>query len=618
MENAGTAGDYPMTTINHYKSNLRDVYFNLFEFWKIQDNVLGTAPFTSIDEDTARDVLSAYCTFCEDEMAPSFAEGDRTPLILSDDGDVTLPAGIREALAKYFEAEWHLIEQPEELGGYGAPKVLQWTCFEFLAGANAAVGFYLLGNFMGKLINDLGTESQKARYVDGLVNKNWGATMVLTEPGAGSDVGAARTKAKHLEGDVWEIDGVKRFITNGDFDGPENIVHMVLARPDGAESGTKGLSLFIVPKFWVNEDGSLGERNGAYASNIEKKMGLKASSTCEMTFGDKKQCRGLLVGEVHDGIRQMFNVIEYARMAVGVKSAATLSTAYLNALAYTKERVQGPDLLKAADKSSPRVTIIHHPDVRRLLMKQKAYAEGMRAVYILAAITQDDISLAIARGDHDEAKRLERLNDLLLPLVKGFASERGYEVLADSLQCFGGSGYCQDYPHEQYIRDQKIDSLYEGTTAIQGLDLVFRKIMRDKGEILQGILAKVQATLAEEAGGEALASERAALESALQSFGGILQIMMGKAGESLYHIGLHSTRILFALSELVMGWLLVRQAALAVEKLESATGDDKSFYEGKIACARYFCSEELPRIGMARKVIKDGTLYLMELSEEAF
>lgn len=607
-----------MTTINHYKSNLRDIYFNLFEFWKIQSNVLGTAPFTSIDEDTARDVLSAYCTFCEEEMAPSFAEGDRTPLTLSDDGDVTLPPGIREGLAKYFAAEWHLIEQPEELGGYGAPKVLQWTCFEFLAGANAAIGFYLLGNFMGKLINDLGTESQKARYVDGLVNKNWGGTMVLTEPGAGSDVGAGRTKAKHLEGDVWEIEGVKRFITNGDFDGPENIVHMVLARPEGAEQGTKGLSLFIVPKFWVNEDGSLGERNGAYASNIEKKMGLKASSTCEMTFGDRKQCRGLLVGEVHDGIRQMFNVIEYARMAVGVKSAATLSTAYLNALEYTKNRIQGPDLLKAADKSSPRVTIIHHPDVRRLLMKQKAYAEGMRAVYILASITQDDISLAEARGDHDEAKRLDALNNLLLPLVKGFASERAYEVLADSLQCFGGSGYCQDYPHEQYIRDQKIDSLYEGTTAIQGLDLVFRKIMRDKGATLQTIMAKVQATISEEAGGETLASERAALESALQSFGGILQIMMGKAGESLYHIGLHSTRILFSLSELIMGWLLVRHAALAVEKLESATGDDRHFYEGKIACARYFCGEELPRIGMARKVIKDGTLYLMELPEEAF
>lgn len=607
-----------MTTINHYKSNLRDVVFNLFELYRIQDKVLGHAPFTAIDEETSKEVLGTFAKFCEEELALSFAEGDRTPLTLSEDGDVTLPAGIKSALDKYFEGQWNLIEHPEDLGGYGAPRSLQWSCFEFLSGANPPVGFYLLGNFMGKLINDLGTDSQKAKYVDGLINQRWGGTMVLTEPGAGSDVGAGRTKAKHLEDDVWEIDGVKRFITNGDFDGPENIVHMVLARPEGAEKGTKGLSLFIVPKFWVNDDGSLGERNGAYCTNIEKKMGIKASSTCEMTFGERKQCKGLLVGNVHDGIRQMFNVIEYARMGVGVKSASTLSTAYLNALEYTKERVQGPDLLKAADKSSPRVTVINHPDVRRLLIKQKAYAEGMRALYSLAAVTQDEIEMASLRGDTDEAKRLHRVNDLLLPLVKGFSSERGYEVLSDSLQCLGGSGYCQDYPHEQYIRDQKIDSLYEGTTAIQGLDLIFRKIMKDQGATLQSIMGKVQATLVEEVGGDTLAAERAALARSLQDFGGILEIMMGKAGESLYHIGLHSTRILFALSELVIGWLLVRQAGIAADKVEDAKGDEKFFYMGKIASAKYFCSEELPRIGLTRKVIKDSTLYLMELPEEAF
>lgn len=607
-----------MTSINHYKSNLRDVIFNLFELWNIQDSVLGHAPFTAIDEDTCKEVLATFSKFCEDELATSFAEGDRTPLALSDDGDVTLPAGVRYAMDKYFEGQWNLIEYPEELGGYGAPRTLQWSCFEFLSGANPPVGFYLLGNFMGKLIHELGTESQKARYVDGLINQRWGGTMVLTEPDAGSDVGAGRTKARHLEDDVWEIEGVKRFITNGDFDGPPNIVHMVLARPEGAQEGTKGLSLFIVPKFWVNEDGSLGERNGAYCTNIEKKMGLKASSTCEMTFGERKQCKGLLVGNVHDGIRQMFNVIEYARMGVGVKSASTLSTAYLNALEYAKDRVQGPDLLKAADKSSPRVPIIQHPDVRRLLMKQKAYAEGMRSLYGLAAVTQDEIEMATARGDAPEAKRLHAVNDLILPLVKGFSSERGYEVLGDSLQCLGGSGYCQDYPHEQYIRDQKIDSLYEGTTAIQGLDLIFRKIMRDQGATLQGIMGKVQGTLAHEVGGDALASERAALGSALQSFGGILEIMMGKAGESLYHVGLHSSRVLFALSELLIGWLLVRQAGIAVAKVDAALGDEKAFYQGKIATARYFCAEELPRIGMARKVIKESTLYLMELPEDAF
>lgn len=607
-----------MTTVNHYKSNLRDTLFNLFEVHKIQDTVLGHAPFTTMDKQTSEEVLSAYSRFCEQELATSFAEGDRTPLTLSDDGDVTLPPGITLALDKYFDAQWNLIEQPESLGGYGAPKSIQWSCSEFQSGANPPIQSYILGNFMGKLINELGTKSQKEKYVDGLVNKRWGATMVLTEPDAGSDVGASRTKASHLKDDVWEIDGVKRFITNGDFNGPENIIHMVLARPEGAEMGTKGLSLFIVPKYWVNDDGSLGERNGAYCTSIEKKMGIKASSTCEMTFGERKQCKGLLVGNVHDGIKQMFNVIEYARMAVGVKSASTLSTAYLNSLEYAKERIQGPDLLKATDKLSPRVSIINHPDVRRLLIKQKAYAEGMRALYIFAAITQDQIQIAKASGDEDEAKRLYHVNNLLLPLVKGFSSERGFEVLGDSLQCLGGSGYCLDYPHEQYIRDQKIDSLYEGTTAIQGLDLIFRKIMRDQGLTLQSIIGRVQTTLAHEEGGDELLPERAALARSLQYFGGILEIMMGKAGESLYYVGLHSTRILFSLSELLIGWLLIRQAAVALDQLENASGNDISFYQGKVASARYFCAEELPRIGLAHKIIKDSSLYLMELSEEAF
>ncbi|MEC9466199.1 MAG: acyl-CoA dehydrogenase [Myxococcota bacterium] len=607
-----------MSTINHYKANLRDGYFNLFEFWKIQEGVLGQEPYTTLDEQTCRDVMATFAKFCEEEMAPSFVEGDRTPLTLSDDGDVTLPEGLITAMNKFFEGEWHRIEHPEHRGGYGAPKSLQWACFEHLVGANPPLGFYLLGNFMAKIIDQHGTDSQKAKFVDGLCNKRWGGTMVLTEPDAGSDVGAGRTKARHLEGDVWEIEGVKLFIPHGVFNGTDNIIHMVLARPEGADLGTKGLSLFIVPKYWVNDDGSLGERNGAYCTNLEKKMGLKASSTCEMTFGERHQCKGILLGEVHDGIRQMFHVIEYARMGVGVKSAATLSTAYLNALEYTKDRVQGPDLLKATDKTSPRVAIIKHPDVRRLLMKQKAYSEGMRALYLLAAITQDDVELAAARGDADEAKRLHHINDLILPLVKGFSSERGYEILSDALQCLGGSGYCQDYPHEQYIRDQKIDTLYEGTTAIQGLDLIFRKIMRDQGATLQGIMGKIQESLAQEIGGDALAGERAALARALQDFGGILQIMMSKVSESLYHVGLHSTRILFALSELMIGWLLVRQAALASEKLEGATGEDAAFYEGKVAAARYFCAEELPRVGMARKVIKDGSLYLMEMSDEAF
>ena len=298
---------------------------------------------------------------------------------------------------------------------------------------------------------------------------------------------------------------------------------MVLARPEGAGVGTKGLSLFIVPKYWVNEDGTLGERNGVVCSNIEKKMGLKGSATCEMTFGDAKPCKGLLLGEVHSGIAQMFNVIEFARMAIGVKSASTLSTAYLNALDYAKDRVQGPDLKNAMDKSSPRVTIINHPDVRRNLMQQKAYAEGFRALNLFVGSLQDKAALAKASGAEAQEKDMHRLNDLLLPVVKGFGSERVYQLLADSLQVLGGSGYCMDYPHEQYIRDQKIDTLYEGTTHIQSLDLIFRKIIKDNGTTLKSFLSDIEMTLKSEEGGEELAEARVALGKALTSLGASLR-----------------------------------------------------------------------------------------------
>ena len=269
---------------------------------------------------------------------------------------------------------------------------------------------------------------------------------------------------------------------------PENIVHLVLARPDGAGPGTKGLSLFIVPKFLVTDwaTGELGERNGAYVTNVEKKMGLKVSATCEVTFGDKHPAVGYLVGEVHAGIAQMFQVIEHARMMVGTKAISTLSTGYLNALDFAKSRVQGPDLTQMTDKTAPRVTITHHPDVRLMLMRQKAWAEGMRALVLYAASVQDSIELTAAAGEEDDLA--VRLNDLLLPIVKGYGSERAYELLATSLQVLGGSGYLQDYPIEQYIRDAKIDTLYEGTTSIQGMDFFFRKIVRDKGQALTKLM----------------------------------------------------------------------------------------------------------------------------------
>jgi alkylation response protein AidB-like acyl-CoA dehydrogenase len=606
-----------MAAPNHYKSNLRDIFFNMFEANEAQKNVLGKGQYASLDETTARDLLTGLERLASNEFAASFTPADRKPLVLKENGDVVVPEEINAALKAFFEGEWHKTELPERLGGYGAPPSMIWAGMELISGGNPVVVFYTFGTFMARIIDRLGTDKQKQLYVQNMIDRHWGGTMQLTEPNAGSDVGEGRTKAKHVAGDVYELTGTKCFITNGEFDFAENIVHLVLARPDGAGPGTKGLSLFIVPKFWVNDDGSMGERNGIVCTHVEKKMGIKASATCVMELGGDKPCRGLLMGEVHDGIRQMFRVIEHARMSIGVKSMSTLSTAYLNALAYAKDRVQGPDLLKIMDKTSPRVRIIQHPDVRRMLMLQKSHAEGMRALVMYAASIQDQIEL---KGGYEspDARDLHKRNDLLLPLIKGYCSEKGYELLAQSLQVFGGSGYTQDWPIEQYIRDQKIDTLYEGTTHIQALDLVFRKIARDNGDTLMKLLGEVQAFTESNEGGESLASEREALKKTLGSLQGIFGVMLPRMGESFYHVGLHANRILFALSETMIGYLLMKHAVLALKKLPEANPADKAFYEGKIASARFFAREVLPNIALHKKVIENGDLALMELPEEAF
>ncbi len=606
-----------MSLVHHYRSNLRDLELNLFELFDIGRATLGKGPFANVTEEVVREALRSLEKLASTELAASFADADRHPPELLADGTVRLPESLKRSMEAYYDADWHLLELPEHLGGVGSPPSVNWAAMELIVGAHPALTFYLFGTFVARIIDRLGTASQKARYLPQMIDKRWGAAMVLTEPEAGSDVGAARTRATHLEGDVWQLEGVKRFITNGDFDFAENIVHLVLARPDGAKAGTKGLSMFIVPKLWVEEDGRLGERNGFKVTALEKKMGIKASATCEVSYGDDRPCRGLLMGEVHDGIRQMFHVIEQARMAVGVKSMSTLSTASRHATEYAKERVQGTDLARAGDKLAPKVRIIEHPDVRRMLMSQKAFAEGLRALVFFTASMQDEVELKGGHGN-PAADEADKLNDLLLPLVKGYSSEKAYEQLSLSLQTFGGSGYVQDWPIEQYVRDQKIDTLYEGTTHIQALDLITRKIARDGGATLQALFGRIRATLEAEAGGAALEQERKLLATALGELDALMTALMGKLGESFHHLGFQANRVLFALAEVVIGWLFVRQAALALAKLPAATGADRPFYEGKIAAARWFAHNVLPGVALARSLVENGSLDLMELSEDAF
>src|SRR5579859_1873462 len=499
--------------MSHYQSNLRDIEFNLFEVLRRQD-LLGEPPYPDLDEQTARTILAELGAMAAGPLAASFTDADRNPPVFDPaTHSVRVPESLRASYRAFMDAEWYRLSLPAELGGTPAPRSLNWAMAELILGSNPAIWMYASGHTMGRVLWQLGTPEQK-RFAALAIEREWGATMVLTEPDAGSDVGAGRTRAVEQPDGTWHLEGVKRFITSAEHDLAENIFHLVLARPEGHGPGTKGLSMFLVPKFLVNEDGTLGERNGVVATNVEHKMGLKASTTCELTFGPiepgGRPAVGTLVGGVHDGIRQMFMIIEDARMMVGTKAIATLSTGYLNALEFARSRVQGADLTQMTDKTAPRVTIIHHPDVRRMLMLQKAYAEGMRAMVLYTATLQDALQVAAAEGRTDEATA--GLNDLLLPVVKGVGSERSYEMLTLSLQTLGGSGFLQDYPIEQYIRDAKIDSLYEGTTGIQGLDLFFRKIIRDGGKALGELLGRIKATEATSFPAETEALARAAAD----------------------------------------------------------------------------------------------------------
>ncbi|AKS31982.1 acyl-CoA dehydrogenase [Mycolicibacterium goodii] len=611
--------------MSHYKSNVRDQVFNLFEVFGV-DKVLGADKFSDLDADTAREMLTEIARLAEGPIAESFVEGDRNPPVFDPETHtVTLPEGFKKSMRALFDGGWDKVGLAEHLGGIPMPRALQWALIEHILGANPAAYMYAMGPGMSEIFYNNGTDEQK-KWATIAAERGWGATMVLTEPDAGSDVGAGRTKAVQQPDGTWHIEGVKRFITSADSDDLfENIMHLVLARPEGAGPGTKGLSLFFVPKFHFDpETGEPGERNGVFVTNVEHKMGLKVSATCELSLGQHGiPAVGWLVGEVHNGIAQMFDVIEQARMMVGTKAIATLSTGYLNALEYAKERVQGADMTQMTDKTAPRVTITHHPDVRRSLMTQKAYAEGLRAIYLYTATFQD---AEVAKAVHGvEGDLAARVNDLLLPIVKGFGSETAYAKLTESLQTLGGSGFLQDYPIEQYIRDSKIDSLYEGTTAIQAQDFFFRKIIRDKGQALAYVAGEIEQFIKNENGNGRLKAERELLATALADVQGMAAAMTGylmaaqEEPASIYKVGLASVRFLMAVGDLLAGWLLTRQAAVAIEKLDAgATGADKSFYEGKIAAASFFAKNMLPLLTSTRQIVENLDNDVMELDEAAF
>ncbi|HEY0889813.1 MAG TPA: acyl-CoA dehydrogenase [Nocardioides sp.] len=622
--------------MSHYKSNLRDIEFNLFEVLG-RDKILGTGPFAELDVDTAKEILAEIERISREDLAESFVDSDRNPPVFDPATNTApVPAAFKKSYDTWMESGFWSLSTHHEIGGTQAPPSLVWSTAELILGANAPIWMYAAGPFFAKVVFENGTDRDK-RIAEIMVERLWGATMVLTEPDAGSDVGAGKTFATPNEDGSWNISGVKRFITSAESDLQENIMHLVLARPRGVEGvggpGTKGLSLFLVPKHhFDHQTGELtGERNGVYVTNVEHKMGIKVSNTCEVTFGDPQvgggePAKGWLLGEVHDGIRQMFDVIENARMMVGTKAIATLSTGYLNALEFAKSRVQGADLTDPA-KDAPRVTITHHPDVRRSLMVQKSFAEAMRSLVLYTTSWQDDVELAKHSGE--ENKLAEAVNDLLLPIVKGYGSERSWTILGtESLQTFGGSGFLQEYPIEQYVRDAKIDTLYEGTTAIQGQDFFFRKIVKNQGVALGHLATEIKGFL--EADGNAeLKESRALLATALTDAEAIVGHMFNDLLSSdpssetgnitnIYKVAQNTTRLLMVLGDVVCAWLLLRGAEVALEKLATDPGKDKAFYEGKVAAAKFFAAYNLPKVSAERAIAEAVDLSLMEIDESAF
>ena len=615
--------------MSHYKSNLRDLEFTLFEVLRVQER-MGVGPYAEMDRDTAHDILAELDRLARGPLSESFAESDRQPPTFDPESHtVELPAAFKKSYQALWDGEWYRLDLPTELGGFGAPPTLRWAASELMLGANPAVFIYMSGPSMAYVIHRNGTIEQQL-WAQFMIDEGWCSTMVLTEADAGSDVGAGRTKAIQQPDGSWHLEGVKRFITSAEHDLSDNIMHMVLARPEGPgitpAPGTKGLSLFLVPKYHFDTDtGELGARNGVFVTGVEHKMGLKVSTTCELTFGAHgTPAVGWLLGDVHNGIAQMFQVIEYARMMVGTKAIATLSSGYLNALEFAKQRVQGADITQMRDKTAPRVTITHHPDVRRMLMLQKAYTEGLRALYLYTASYQDTVEMGGPDAD-PEAEMATRVNDLLLPIVKGVGSERAYEMLTLSLQTLGGSGFLQDYPIEQYIRDAKIDSLYEGTTAIQSQDFFFRKIVRDGGQAIGHLNKEIQAFLDAGSGNGRLKEERALLATALADLQAMLGTMIGFVlsaqhdPRNTYKVAQQTVRLLMSTGDVLIGWLLLRQAEVALTALAGEVSTkDELFYQGKVAAASFFARNILPELTCRRAIVESTDNALMDVPEEAF
>lgn len=606
--------------INRYKADLRELSFVLFEQYDFK-SYAGKGPYANWDEDTARSIIKEVYRFSTEVLGPLNSSGDREGCKVVD-GRVITPKGFKDAWKKLFEAGLKQVAVPEEYGGQGAPSSIYAIIEEMTSGANTAFNMYPgLAWGAAEVIAECGTEAQQKKYAHHMFNGTWGGTMCLTEPHAGSDVGSAASKAIKQADGTYKISGTKIFISGGDHDLADNIIHLVLARVEGAPAGTKGLSLFIVPRIRVNADGSLGKLNDVQVASIEHKMGINGSATCVLNFGENGDCFGELVGTVENqGMPQMFRMMNGARIAVGIQGLAVASSAYLNALEYAKDRKQGSHFTQFKDPKAPRVSIIQHPDIRRMLLEMKATTEGIRSLVVKLTSHRDQWAVLAGKDDDKAAYHMGQV-DLLTPLVKAYGSDEAFRLCAIAQQVYGGAGFLKDWPVEQYTRDAKIFSIYEGTNHIQAMDLVARKLGQNGGANFQAFVADVNNFVEANKNHPVFGKEVAFLSTASEALVGVAMGMMGwLQGGKVELIPLVANRFLLAMSQLAVSYLLLDAGVKAEAALAKLPADhaDRAFYEGKRYSALWYARNVLPQAKnhMEIALLEDQTP--MEITDAAF
>jgi hypothetical protein len=612
--------------------NTRDQQFVLFEQLGIE-TLFERDPFKDFTKDDVLMMLNEAEKMAVNVLLPTYAEGDREGCGFKE-GKVSVPACYHDAFKKFVEAGWLCPSRSPEVGGQGVPTVVNTAYTELFTASNIALLMYggLTVGAAG-LIEKFGTEEQKRRYMTKMYAGEWAGTMCLTEPGAGSDVGALKTTARRLPDGTFLITGTKCFISAGDHDLLPNIVHPVLARIEGDPPGTGGISIFIVPKIRVNEDGSLGEPNDVHTGNVEHKMGLKGNATCTLNFGDEGRCIGELLGKEREGMRIMFHMMNEARLEVGMQGLGHASAAYEHAVQYAKERIQGTPVWEMKNPDAKAVPIIQHPDVRRDLLWMKAYVEGIRALNYFTALGLDMEKVA---ATPEERAKWHGFVELLTPVCKAFSSDMALLVCSKAIDVYGGYGYCQEYPVEQYLRDCKIASIYEGTNGIQSLDLVGRKLGMNKGVNVMNWFGELGATVARAKARPALARYGAKLEEATTALMDLTLTFAGLGRSASFLVPvLNASPYLDLFGDVAVGHFLLQAASIAEDKLDALCDEkgavsigkrralirenaEAAFYEGKIAVAKFFAAEVLPSVKARCEAIKAAEKIVLEFPEESF